>query len=93
MMDQSDIDEGTIAALLLRMEEIRLPRARRLQVKTNAGELLSNSDIRFLKRVHDDYQANQALMLRNPEYSYLMSCFIDMYAEIIAKGLENEKAQ
>ena len=93
MMDQSEKDQGTIAALMIRMYEIRLPRARRLQVKVNAGELLSNSDIRFLKRVHDDYQANQALMLRNPDYSHLMSCFIDLYAEIIAGGLENEKAQ
>ena len=93
MMDQSEKDKGTIAALMLRMEEIRLPRVRRLQEKVKAGETLSNSDIRFLKRVHDDYQANQALMQRNPDYGYLMSCFIDLYAEIIAKGLENEKAR
>ena len=92
-MDQSEKDAGTIAALMLRMEKTRLPRARRLQVKVNAGDLLSNSDISFLKRVHNDYQANHALMLRNPEYSYLMSCFIDLYAEIIAIGLENEKAR
>lgn len=92
-MDQSEEDQGTIAALMIRMDETRLPRARRLQVKVNAGELLSDSDIGFLKKVHDDYQANQALMLRNPEYSYLMSCFIDLYAEIIARGLENEKAR
>lgn len=92
-MDQSEEDQGTIAALMIRMDETRLPRARRLQVKVNAGELLSDSDIDFLKRVHDDYQANQALMLRNPEFAYLMSCFIDLYAEIIAMGFENEKAR
>jgi len=92
-MDQSEKDQGTIAALMIRMEEIRLPRARRLQVKVNTGGLLSQSDINFLKRVHNDYQANHALMLRNPDYSYLMSCFIDLYAEIIARGLENEKAR
>ena len=92
-MDQSEKDQGTIAALMIRMEKTRLPRAKRLQVKVNAGDLLSNSDISFLKRVHNDYQANHALMLRNPEYSYLMSCFIDLYAEIIAIGLENEKAR
>ena len=92
-MDQSEKDAGTIAALMIRMEETRLPRARRLQEKVKVGKTLSNSDIRFLKRVHDDYQANQALMLRNPDYSHLMSSFIDLYAEIIAGGLENEKAQ
>lgn len=92
-MDQAEKDAGTIAALILRMEESRLPRSRRLQEKVNMGETLSDSDIDFLKGVHDDYQANQALMLRNPDYSYLMSCFMDLYAEIVAKGLENEKAQ
>lgn len=92
-MDQSEKDAGTIAALMLRMEETRLPRARRSQVKVNAGETLSRSDINFLKRVHDDYQANQALILRNPGYSHLMASFIDLYAEIVARGLENEKAQ
>ena len=90
-MDQSEIDAGTITALMLRMDEVRLPRVRRLQDKVNAGELLDDADIDFLKRVHDDYQANQALMQRNPEYFHIMSCFIDLYAEIIAKGLDNEK--
>jgi len=92
-MDQSEKDAGTITALILRMDEIRLPRVRRLQLKVNAGELLDESDIDFLKRVHDDYQANQALIQRNPEFSRIMSCFIDLYAEIIAKGFDNEKAR
>jgi len=92
-MDQSEKDAGTIAVLILRMEETRLPRVRRLQKKVNAGETISDSDISFLKRVHDDYRDNQALMLRNPDYSHLMASFIDLYAEIIARGFENEKAR
>lgn len=92
-MDQSEKDAGTIAALMLRMEQSRLPRAKRLQEKVIAGETVSDSDINFLKRVYDDYQANQALILRNPDYSHLMASFIDLYAEIIERGLENEKAQ
>ena len=92
-MDQSEKDAGTIAVLILRMEETRLPRVRRLQKKVNAGETISDSDISFLKRVHDDYQANQALIMRNPDYSHLMASFIDLYAEIIARGFENEKAR
>lgn len=91
-MDQLEKDAGTISALILRMEETRLPRARRLHENVTAGEKLSDSDIRFLRRVHDDYQANQALMLRNPDYAHLMACFMDLYAEIIARGFENEKA-
>ena len=93
MMDQSEEDAGTIAALMLRMKEDRLPRAQRMLERVNDGEKLSDSDIRFLKRVYEDNRANQALIKRNPGYLDLVSGFIDLYAEIITKGLENEKTQ
>jgi hypothetical protein len=92
MMDQSEKDAGTIAALMLRMKESRLPRARQMLEGVNSGEPLSDSDIRFLKRVYADSRDNQQLVKRNPDYSHLISGFIDLYTEIIAKGLENEKA-
>ena len=41
MMDQSDKDAGTIATLMLRMKESRLPRARRMLERVNGGETLS----------------------------------------------------
>jgi len=93
MMDQSEKDAGTIAALMLRFEGTRLPRAKRLLDKVNGGELLSDSDIRFLKRVNQDSRANQALLKRNPEFLHFVSGFIDLYTEIINKGIENEKAR
>ncbi len=93
MMDQAEEDAGTIAALILRMTESRIPRARRMLEKVNDGETLSTSDIQFLKRVYKDNRANQALFKRNPDYHELMAEFIDLYAEIITKGLENEKAR
>ena len=92
MMDQSEKDAGTIATLILRMDEHRLPRAKRLLEDVRAGEKLRTTDIAFLKRVYRDYQANQALVRRNPDYFHLMSRFIDLYAEIITRGLENEKS-
>ena len=92
-MDQSEKDAGTIAALMLRFNQTRLPRAMRLLEKVNGGELLSETDIRFLKRVYRDSRANQSLAKRNPEYLSFVSGFIDLYTEIIAKGLENEKAR
>lgn len=92
-MDQSEEDTGTIAALLLRMTEYRLPRAERMLERVKGGERLSDSDIRFLKRVYNDSRANQSLLKRNPEYTILMAGFIDLYNEIISRGLENEKAR
>jgi hypothetical protein len=92
-MEQSEKDAGTIAALMLRLKETRLPRAKQLLEKVNSGELLSDSDIRFLKKVYEDSRSNQALVKRNPEYHELITRFIDLYTEIITRGLENEKAR
>lgn len=92
-MEQSSKDAGTIAALMMRFREIRLPRAKLLLEKVNGGERLSDRDIRFLKRVYEDSRGNHALVTRNPEYHGLITQFIDLYTEITAKGLENEKSQ
>jgi hypothetical protein len=93
MMDQSEKDAGTIAALMLRFQEFRLPRAQRLLEKVNGGEMLSDTDIGFLKRVYEDSKRTQQLVKRNPKYQGLVTGFMDLYTEIITKGLENEKAK
>jgi hypothetical protein len=92
-MKKSDQDAGTIAALMIRFKDYRLPRAKRLLEKVNGGERLSDEDIRFLKRVYNDGRNTRPLVERHPEYHDLISRAIDMYTEIITKGLENEKAQ
>ena len=65
--------------------------ANRMLDRVNEGEKLSESDIRFLKKVYKDNRTNQALIVRNPEYLELISGFIDLYTEIVTRGLENEK--
>jgi hypothetical protein len=92
-MEKSDQDAGTIAALMLRFKEYRLPRAKRLLKKVDGGEILSEDDIRFLKRVYNDGRNTQPLIKRHPEYNDLVTRAIDLYIEIITKGLENEKSQ
>jgi len=91
-MEQSNIDAGTIAALMIRFKEYRLPRAQRMLEKVNGGEKLSDSDIQFLKRVYNDGRNTQPLVKRHPEYNDLIARYISLYTEIINKGLENEKA-
>ena len=86
-------DAGTIAALMIRFKEYRLPRATRMLERVNAGETLQDSDIAFLKRVFDDARENQMLLKRNPEYKELTAKAISLYEEITQKALENEKAQ
>jgi hypothetical protein len=90
-MDQSEKDAGTIAALMIRFKEFRLPRAQRMLDKVNGGEKLSDNDIQFLKRVYNDGRKTQPLVRRHPEYNDLISRYISLYTEIIDKGLENEK--
>ncbi len=93
MMEQSKKDAGTIAALMLRLKETRLPRAKELLAKVKGGGRLSDSDIRFLKRVYEDSRSSQSLLKRNPEYHGLITRFIDLYTEIITMGLENEQTK
>ena len=91
-MDRNTEDSGTLAALMIRMKEYRLPRAKRMLARVNAGEKLRDSDIEFLKRVYNDSRANQPLVARHPEYHKLISQAIDLYTEIVDKALENEKS-
>jgi hypothetical protein len=91
-MDQETEDAGTIAALMIRMKEERLPRALRILDRVNSGEKLSDTDIDFLERVYDDSRNTQPLLTRHPEYHSLIVRSLDLYTEIITKGLENEKA-
>jgi hypothetical protein len=90
-MEQSEKDAGTIAALMIRFKEFRLPRAQRMLDKVNGGEKLSDNDIQFLKRVYNDGRKTQPLVKRHPEYNDLITRYISLYTEIIDKGLENEK--
>jgi hypothetical protein len=92
-MDQDREEAGALAALMIRMKETRLPRARRMLERVNRGETLSDSDISFLKRVFNDARSNQFLVKRHPEYHQVINKALDLYAEIITKGLENEKTR
>ncbi len=91
-MDQKTKDAGTIEALMIRMKEYRIPRAKRMQERVNAGEKLSDVDIEYLKRVYDQSRDSAALFERHPEYDDLRVRALDLFSEIIAKALENEKA-
>jgi len=92
-MEQSEKDAGTLTALMLELEETRLPRAMRILDRVNAGELLSDRDIGFLKKVYEDSRANESLVERHPEYDKLICRCLGLYTEIINKGIENEKAR
>ena len=91
-MDQKEKDAATIAMLMKRFNESRLPRATRMLERVRKGEKISGHDLFWLKKVHEDSRSTRDLLKRNPEYSDLVSRFIDMYTEITSKALENEKS-
>jgi len=86
-------DAGTLEALMIRLSEYRLPRALRILDKVNQGEVLLDSDLEFLHRVLEDSRDLRPLVERNPDYLSLVSRLADLYSEIVAKSLENEKRQ
>ncbi|TNF98207.1 MAG: hypothetical protein EP297_08695 [Gammaproteobacteria bacterium] len=90
-MSEINKDEGVIAALLERFEKYRLPRMLAIKEKVDNGGLLDEPDIEFLKRALDDSSQVQKLVERNPEYKDLVAQAGQIYADITAKALENEK--
>jgi hypothetical protein len=86
-----DKDAGTIAALMKRFREQRLPRAQRMLEKVEAGSILSDEDIAYLERIFKDANSVRPLVERNPEYHALVSRTTDLYATIVEKAVENEE--
>lgn len=91
MTDPSD-DTGIIVALAKRLETRRLPLALELKDKVDRGEKLNDFDIAFLEEVSDDMQNIRSLVDRNPDWQTIMEKMLQLYNEITAKALENEKS-
>jgi len=86
----SSAELGTILVLLNRFNTYRLPYARQLQTKVDRGELLSEYDMRFLKKVFEECAHARRLAEKHPRYECLVSQATRLYPEIMRKGLNNE---
>ena len=91
-MEQSKKDKLVIAAALNRLTKENLPRTLSLKEKVDAGEVLSEYDLKFLHRILDNTDDLNAIVERNPEYKELRSKGIGLVHDVLAKSAENEKA-
>ncbi len=85
-------DVGAIEALLKRLP-YRIKRAKALKLRVNAGEVLNEGDIDFLKRVFTDTEATRTVLERNPNYHKLAGQMADLYLHITTVALENERKE
>ena len=92
-MDQREEDRRTLATLLERANEFRLPRATRVKKRLAAGETLTENDIEFLHRVLEDANWMLQIVERNPDYQELASKAIALYTDITKLAVENEQVQ
>ena len=90
-MSASQKDAGTIQARRERRNKQRLPRARELKKRVDAGGRLEDGDIDFLHRVFEDANDVRAVIEKHPEYEKLVAQLISLYSEITKKARENEE--
>jgi len=90
-MSDKNKDKGIILVLLDRFNKQRFPRALAMKKKVELGEVLNKFDLQLIDEVFDDARNIKPLLERNPEYKELAAKAINLWEEIVAKNLENEK--
>lgn len=92
-MDKNEKEQGIIFALVERFQNQRLPRTLAIKERVEAGEVLTDEDLRFLEEVNKDARSMEPLVERNPKWLELYTKAVHLHKEITEKALENEKAK
>ena len=87
-MNQPPQDAGVIAALLQRLETLRLPRLLAIQEKVDAGEPLGDLELQFMERAIADVKDILPIIDRHPEYQQITTQVISLYKDIAEKALQ-----
>ena len=83
---------GLMAVLAKRMVDERLPKALALKERVDRGELLNDLDMAFLQQVVTEANELPPKVKENPRVMEVAGRMLQLYKEISAKALENEKA-
>ena len=90
MLDSAH-EDGTIQVLLDRLTKYRLPRTVALKDRIDAGGLLEDSDIEFLKRVFEDAASAKSIIKNHPELHELSGRLTSLYSDIIDTKMKKEQ--
>ncbi len=90
-MNESTKDAGIMLALLQRLETQRLPRLLDLKKKVDAGNCLDVNEVDYMQELINDATKIKPVLDKHPEYTTLVGRIANLYNEITAKALENEK--
>ena len=88
-MDTPKDELGLIEALIIDLEEHKLPRAADIKDKVDRGECLDDFDTTFLEEALLDATKVDAIGERHAEYRALAARLSHLYKEITQKALEN----
>lgn len=90
-MKHSEQELGTVTVLLDRLAKQRLPRLLAIKAEVDKGECLNSMDLQYLGEVLGDSNRIRALIEKFPEHRDLVDTVSNLYHEVTAKALENEK--
>jgi hypothetical protein len=83
---------GVIQVLLSRFSTYRLPYALQLKAQVDRGELLSEYEMRFLRKVLEEGAHACRLAAKHAKYEDVVSEATGLFTAIMSKARENERA-
>lgn len=89
-MNERRVAEGTITAVLRRLQTQVLPRILAMKERLDHGEKVSPEDIRYLKLGLSDAMHAKMLFDHHPEFREISAKVVALYRDISAQALRNE---
>ena len=83
---------GVTIALMTELEHRTLPNSLSIKQKVDQGELLNDGDMVFLDKALKDAWFIKQLIDSQPEWQSLFVGTVNLYENITAKALENQRA-